>query len=174
MMTQADRDRLVAIKKAASQVITQRQAAQELDVSEWQVLRLLQKLRGRDKQLCMDCASGGLITHRRGKWNSRLHKILDKSTELSSCHPGPAGCRTTTATLSAPHPTLRQQPDRVRPSIHQATAAGNPRPRTIPTAWRLIRGIEAAHIIRKGQALGITRKNLHGQAWIFGALLGVR
>ena len=47
-------------------------------------------------------------------------------------------------------------------------------PRTIPTAWTLIRGIEAAHIIRKGQVLGITRKNLHGQAWLFGAPLGVR
>ena len=47
-------------------------------------------------------------------------------------------------------------------------------PRTVPTAWKLIRGIEAAHIIRKGQVLGITRSNLHGQAWLFGALLGIR
>lgn len=47
-------------------------------------------------------------------------------------------------------------------------------PRTIPTAWALIRGIEAAHMIRKGQVLGITQKNLHGQAWLFGALLGVQ
>jgi hypothetical protein len=34
-------------------------------------------------------------------------------------------------------------------------------------------GIEAANIIRKGQALGIPRHNLQGQAWVFGALLGV-
>jgi transposase-like protein len=47
-------------------------------------------------------------------------------------------------------------------------------PRTIPTAWTLIQGIEAAQIIRKGQVLGITRSNLHGQAWLFGALLGIR
>jgi transposase, IS6 family len=46
-------------------------------------------------------------------------------------------------------------------------------PRTAVTAWAVIQGIEAAHIIRKGQVLGITRQNLHGQAWVFRALLGV-
>jgi hypothetical protein len=30
-----------------------------------------------------------------------------------------------------------------------------------------------AQMIRKGQVLGITRQNLHGQAWVFGALLQV-
>ena len=44
-MTQADRDRLVALKKAASRAITQRQAAEELKISERQVRRLLKKLR---------------------------------------------------------------------------------------------------------------------------------
>ena len=47
-------------------------------------------------------------------------------------------------------------------------------PRTTATAWRAIQGIEAAQMIRKGQVLGITRGNLHGQAWAFAALLGVR
>jgi hypothetical protein len=28
-------------------------------------------------------------------------------------------------------------------------------------------------MIRKGQVLGITKKNLHGQAWVFGSLLGL-
>lgn len=46
-------------------------------------------------------------------------------------------------------------------------------PRTGATAWAVIQGIEAAQMIRKGQVLGITRHNLHGQAWVFGALLGV-
>ncbi len=46
-------------------------------------------------------------------------------------------------------------------------------PRTAATAWAVIRGIEAAQMIRKGQVLGITRQNLHGQAWVFGALLGL-
>jgi len=47
-------------------------------------------------------------------------------------------------------------------------------PRTVPTARRLLKGIEAVHMIRKGQVLGITRANLFGHAWVFGALLGVR
>jgi transposase-like protein len=47
-------------------------------------------------------------------------------------------------------------------------------PRTPGTARRLIQAIEAVHMIRKGQVLGITRKNLSGQAWVFGALLGIR
>jgi hypothetical protein len=47
-------------------------------------------------------------------------------------------------------------------------------PRTTTTAWAVIQGIEAAYMIRKGQGLGITPCNLYGQAWLFGALLGVR
>ena len=43
-------------------------------------------------------------------------------------------------------------------------------PRTTATAWAVIQGIEAAYMIRK-QGLGITRRNLHGQAWLFGSLL---
>ena len=46
-------------------------------------------------------------------------------------------------------------------------------PRTKATAWALIQGIEAAQMIRKGQILGITRQNLHGQAWVFRSLLGL-
>jgi hypothetical protein len=44
-------------------------------------------------------------------------------------------------------------------------------PRTEKTAWAVIQGIEATQMIRKGQVLGITRQNLHGQAWVFFALL---
>ena len=46
-------------------------------------------------------------------------------------------------------------------------------PRTAATAWAVIQGIEAAQMIRKGQVLGITRANLHRQAWVFRALLRV-
>ena len=46
-------------------------------------------------------------------------------------------------------------------------------PRMLTTAWAVIQGIEATQMIRKGQVLGITRQNLHGQAWVFGALLGI-
>jgi IS6 family transposase len=46
-------------------------------------------------------------------------------------------------------------------------------PRTLTTACAVIAGIEAVQMIRKGQVLGITKKNLHGQAWVFGSLLGL-
>ena len=39
-MTQADRDRLVTLRKAKKRLITQRQAAEELDLSVRQVKRL--------------------------------------------------------------------------------------------------------------------------------------
>jgi len=32
---------------------------------------------------------------------------------------------------------------------------------------------KAVQMIRKGQVLGITKKSLHGQAWVFGNLLGL-
>ena len=38
--------------------------------------------------------------------------------------------------------------------------------RSAATAWAAIQGIEAAQMIRKGQVLGITRRDLHGQAWV--------
>jgi transposase len=44
-MDQTDRDRLVALKKAVDRKITQRQAAEELKISERQVRRLLARLR---------------------------------------------------------------------------------------------------------------------------------
>jgi transposase, IS6 family len=47
-------------------------------------------------------------------------------------------------------------------------------PRSTATAWRVIQGIEATQMIRKGQVLGITGHNLQGQAWVFGALLNLQ
>ena len=44
-MTQAERDRLVALKKAKKKLITQKQAAEEIGITERQVRRLLRKLR---------------------------------------------------------------------------------------------------------------------------------
>jgi transposase-like protein len=46
-MTQAERDRLVALKKAKKKLITQKQAAEEVGVTERQVRRLLRKLRSK-------------------------------------------------------------------------------------------------------------------------------
>jgi hypothetical protein len=36
----------------------------------------------------------------------------------------------------------------------------------------VIQGIEAVQMIRKGQVLGITRRNPHGQSWVLAVLLG--
>jgi biotin operon repressor len=51
-MTQAERDRLVALKKAKKKLITQKQAAEELGITERHVRRLLRALKRRgDKAL---------------------------------------------------------------------------------------------------------------------------
>jgi transposase len=44
-MTQADRDRLVTLKKAKKKLITQREAAEELKISVRQVKRLLYRMK---------------------------------------------------------------------------------------------------------------------------------
>jgi transposase, IS6 family len=46
-------------------------------------------------------------------------------------------------------------------------------PRTLATARTVIARFEAAQMIRKGQVLGIPQHNRRGQAWVFGALLGL-
>jgi DNA-binding Lrp family transcriptional regulator len=46
-MTQRDRDRLVVLKKAHKKLITQRQAAEELGLTERHVRRMLARLSGR-------------------------------------------------------------------------------------------------------------------------------
>ena len=46
-------------------------------------------------------------------------------------------------------------------------------PRILATACAVIAGIETVQMIRKGQVLAITKKNLYGQAWVFGSLLGL-
>src|SRR6516225_10625769 len=46
-MTQAERDRLVALKKAKKKLITQKQAAEELGITERHVRRLLRELKQR-------------------------------------------------------------------------------------------------------------------------------
>src|ERR1022692_779255 len=49
-MTQAERDRLGALKKAKKKLITQKQAAEEIGITERQVRRLLRKLRRKGDQ----------------------------------------------------------------------------------------------------------------------------
>lgn len=69
LMTQADRDRLVALKKARRNLITQKQAADELQLSVRQVQRLLDGLKKHGDKV---------VVHRlRGKASNR--KIPDKT-----------------------------------------------------------------------------------------------
>ena len=49
-MNQAERDRLDALKRAKKKVITQKQAAEEIGVTERQVRRLLRKLQRKGDQ----------------------------------------------------------------------------------------------------------------------------
>jgi transposase len=70
-MTQAERDRLVALRKAGKKLITQRQAAEEIGVTERQVRRLLRKLRRK--------GDGAVIHASRGRpSNRRLSAELEQ------------------------------------------------------------------------------------------------
>ena len=57
-MTQADRDRLVALKKAKKKLITQKEAAEELGITERQVRRLLKALKRRGDQAVVHALRG--------------------------------------------------------------------------------------------------------------------
>ena len=57
-MTQRERERLVALHKADKRLITQKQAAQQIGLSERQVRRLLAKLRGQGGQAVIHAARG--------------------------------------------------------------------------------------------------------------------
>jgi transposase len=63
-MTQTERDRLVGLKKAKKKLITQKQAAEELGITERHVRRLLRQLRRRGDQAVVH-ALRGLPSNRR-------------------------------------------------------------------------------------------------------------
>src|SRR5208282_1707696 len=69
-MTQRDRDRLVALKKAKKGLITQRQAAEEIGQSERHVRRLLDRLKGK--------GDSALVHALRGR---RSNRKLDEKTK---------------------------------------------------------------------------------------------
>ena len=75
-MTQRDRDRLVALKKAKKGLITQRQAAEEIGQSERHVRRLLKRLNGK--------GDGGLVHALRGRQSNRKwdEKTKQKALEI--------------------------------------------------------------------------------------------
>ena len=57
-MDQADRDRLASLKKAKKKLITQKEAAEELDITERQVRRLLRKLKKRGDKAVVHALRG--------------------------------------------------------------------------------------------------------------------
>jgi len=63
-MSQAERDRLVALKKAKKKLITQKQAAEEIGVTERQVRRLLRKLRRKGDRAVIHELRGRLSNRR--------------------------------------------------------------------------------------------------------------
>ena len=76
LMTQADRDRLIALKKARDGQVTQRQAAAELQVSERHVRRMLVQLR---------CQGDSGVVHalRRRESNRRIEQtVREKAVEI--------------------------------------------------------------------------------------------
>lgn len=65
-MTQADRDRLVSLKKAKKGMITQKEAAEEMDVTERHVRRLLGALKKRGDQAVVHALRGAQSNRRIG------------------------------------------------------------------------------------------------------------
>jgi DNA-binding IscR family transcriptional regulator len=63
-MTQQDRDRLVALKKAKKGLITQRQAAEEIGQSERHVRRLLKRLKGKGDKALVHALRGRRSNHK--------------------------------------------------------------------------------------------------------------
>jgi len=66
-MNQADRDRLVALKKAKKKLITQKEAAEELGITERQVRRLLKRLKKSGDKAVLHALRGAPSNRRLGK-----------------------------------------------------------------------------------------------------------
>src|SRR5260370_2173105 len=65
-MTQAERDRLVALKKAKKKLITQKQAAEERGITERHVRRLLRALKRRGDAAVVHALRGLPSNHKVG------------------------------------------------------------------------------------------------------------
>ena len=78
-MTQRERDRLLALNKADKKLITQKQAAQQIGLSERQLRRLLAKLRGEGDQAVIHAARGRASNRKiSAKVEKRAVAILSK------------------------------------------------------------------------------------------------
>src|SRR5437879_12806367 len=81
-MTQAERDRLVALKKAKKKLITQKQAAEELGITERHVRRLLRELKRRGDKV---------VAH--GLRGLPSNRKLNADTEREAMEIGRASCK---------------------------------------------------------------------------------
>jgi len=80
-MTQAERDRLVALKKAKKKLITQKEAAEELGISERHVRRLLRQLKKRGDKAVVH-ALRGLPSNRRIEETERSRAVQILSQQV--------------------------------------------------------------------------------------------
>ena len=74
MTTQAERDRLVALKKAKKKLITQKEAAEELEVTERHIRRLLGALKRRGDKAVVH-ALRGLPSNRKISVNTEQEAV---------------------------------------------------------------------------------------------------
>src|SRR6266700_17937 len=81
LMTQADRDRLVTLKKAKKKLITQRVAAEELGLSTRQVKRLLYAMKKRGDKAVIH-GLRGKPSNRRIEEDSKREAVKILSTEV--------------------------------------------------------------------------------------------
>src|SRR6266481_5483279 len=81
LMTQADRDRLVTLKKARKKLITQGEAAEELGLSTRQVKRLLYALKKRGDKAVLH-GLRGKPSNRRIEEMTKLEAMKILSTEV--------------------------------------------------------------------------------------------
>src|ERR1039458_1990817 len=119
LMTQADRDRLVTLKKAKKRLITQRAAAEELGLSTRQVKRLLYALKKRGDK--------AVIHGLRGKpSNRRIEEAIEREARCAS---SPTICNNSATRRCirwAVQPSIRG----TRPMFRSTVKCGNK-----PTSW---------------------------------------
>src|ERR1017187_9041059 len=116
LMTQRDRDRLIALKKAKKGLITQRQAAEEIGQTERHIRRLLVKLKNEGDQAVVHGRRG-----RRLAANDACYTSVSQAASLTRLPSAATGspCRTATHTSITPKSSCR-------PSGRCPTAHGTP------------------------------------------------
>lgn len=151
-MTQRDRDRLVVLRKAQKKLITQQQAARELELSERHVRRLLVRLReSGDKSVIHGLR--GRESNRRlsAETREKAARILSEQVyrgfgpTLASEYLAKKPNRTKRAAI-APSSTVRRRFSSASPQKvsedewRPREASGTTRPRRLRRTWRGLQG----------------------------------